>query len=105
MEKPRIWLLVSRCFKGLWPKKKQPINKPKRKKVDNEAIRARIKAQGWNLLEVPIKKTDPKTKQISVARWKIVATKGAKSLEVGGSNIDEALKNIGVTLGVISKEN
>lgn len=77
--------------------------KPQRRKVDNEAIRARIKAQGWDLLELPIKKRDAKTGNPIVARWKIVATRGTKSLEVGGQDIDEALKNIGVVLGVIPK--
>jgi hypothetical protein len=76
-----------------------------RKKVNNEAIRLRIKAQGWNLLEVPIKKVDPKTSKPFIARWKIVATKNQRSIEVGGRDIDEALNNIGKTLGVISKDN
>lgn len=73
--------------------------------MDNEAIRARIKAQGWNLLEVPIKQRDQKTNKPFIARWKIVATKNQKSIEVGGKNIEEALNNIGKTLGVISKDN
>lgn len=85
--------------------KGHPHSYKQRRKVDNEAIRARIKTQGWNLLEVPIKKRDPKTGNALVARWKIVATRGTKSLEVGGSDIDEALKNIGMVLGVISKDN
>lgn len=72
--------------------------------MDNEAIRARISAQGWKLLEIPIKKNDPVNNQRIIARWKIVASKGEKSLEVGGNTIDEALKNIGVTLGVINRE-
>ena len=107
MEKNRLWIGLSSLIKNLkfFKKKQQETNKPRRKKVDNDSIRARIKSQGWNLLEIPIKRNDPKTNQTSVARWKVVATKGVKSFEVGGKNIDEALKNIGITLGVISKEN
>jgi hypothetical protein len=77
---------------------------PQRRKVDNEAIRARIKTQGWSLLEIPIKRKDPKTGNSVVARWKIVANKGQKSIEVGGLDINEALRNIGLALGVIGKE-
>lgn len=68
--------------------------------MDNNAIRARIGAQGWKLLELPIRKSGP-TGQ--VARWKITAVKGERSIEVGGTTIDEALRNIGVSLGVIPK--
>lgn len=72
--------------------------------MDNDAIRARIKAQGWNLLEVPIKRNTPNKNERVVARWKVVASRGEKSLEVGGTTIDEALRNVGQTLGVITKE-
>jgi|694.fasta_scaffold22898_2 hypothetical protein len=106
MIKGKIIQLLSRCSCFL-KSKKQPQNiyhnRGVRKKVDNEAIRARIKAQGWNLLEIPIQQKDAKTNNRIVAKWKVIASKGDKSLEVGGSTIDEALKNIGITLGVISR--
>lgn len=76
-----------------------------RKKVNIDSIRARLNAQGWSLLEVPVKQRDQKTNKPFVARWKIVATKNQRSIEVGGKNIEEALNNIGKTLGVISKDN
>ena len=72
--------------------------------MDNNAIRARLNAQGWKLLEIPIKKRDPKTKITKVLKWKIVATRVTKSIEVSGDTIDEALKNIGKILGVIAKD-
>jgi len=80
------------------------IEKPQRRKVDNDAIRCRIKAQGWNLLELPVRKNHPDSRQQIIVRWKIIASRGDKSLEVGGLTIDEALKNVGETLGVIAKE-
>ncbi len=80
------------------------ITKPQRRKVDNDAIRCRIKAQGWNLLELPVRKNHPDSRQQVIVRWKIIASRGDKSLEVGGLTIDEALKNVGETLGVIAKE-
>lgn len=88
-------------IKSLWVKKVEP---PKRRKVDNNAIRARLNAQGWKLLEIPIKKRDPKTKITQVLKWKVIATRVTKSVEVSGDTIDDALKNIGRMLGVISKE-
>lgn len=72
--------------------------------MDNDAIRSRITTQGWKLLEIPIRKNTPDKNQRVIARWKIIASRGEKSLEVGGNTIDEALRNIGVTLGVIPKE-
>lgn len=91
-----------------WIKRKKPITQeiliPKRRIVDNEAIRGRIQAQGWRLLEIPIKKNTPNKDERVVARWKIVASRGEKSIEVGGATIEEALANIGKTLGVITRE-
>lgn len=80
-------------------------NRLKRGNVDNDAIRARLSAQGWMLLELPIRKNDPITKTCVVSRWKVVASKGEKSIEVGGTTIDEALRNIGITLGVVNQNN
>ncbi len=75
----------------------------KKVKVDNDSIRARLKAQGWNLLEIPIRKRNPDSGELQISRWKIVATKGERSYEVGGPTIDEALTSVGISLGVISK--
>lgn len=80
----------------------QPHNKI-RKNMDINSIRSRINQQGWQILEIPIKKNSPDPSLRIIARWKIVASKGSKTCEVGGLTIEEALKNLGVTLGVISK--
>lgn len=81
----------------------QPHNRIRRK-VDSNSIRARIKGLGWKMLEVPVKRSHPDPAQRTVIRWKIVATKGEQSCEVSGKTIDDALKNIGHTLGVIPKD-
>ena len=72
--------------------------------MDTQAIRNRIKTQGWQLRELPIQRTCPETQVKKVAQWKIIAFKGQKSVETSGTTIDDAIKNIGRTLGVIPKE-
>jgi hypothetical protein len=74
---------------------------PARRKVDTNAIRARITTQGWKLREIPVKKNHPDPALRTILQWKLIAVRGEKSLEVGGKNIDEAMKNMGRTLGVI----
>ncbi len=69
--------------------------------MDTASIRLRVQGIGWNLKEIPIIKTHPDGER-RVARWKLIAHKGAQSVEVGGENIDEAMRNIGQVLGVIS---
>lgn len=71
--------------------------------MDTTAIRARIKTQGWTLKELPIRRTVPGSKEKQIAQWKIIAYKGEKSVETSGTTIDDAVKNIGITLGVIAK--
>lgn len=100
-----LFHLLYQWLQKIKTRKQSKVFVARRKKVNNESIRARIKAQGWSLLEVPIKQRDHKTNKPFIARWKIVATKNQRSIEVGGKNIDEALNNIGKTLGVISKDN
>lgn len=72
--------------------------------MDTNAIRTRITTQGWKLLELPIKKNSPIPEERVVARWKLVATKGGKSIEVGGATIDEAMRNVGQLLGVVARQ-
>lgn len=77
---------------------------PVRRNVDTPAIRARISTQGWKLREIPIKRNHPDAAQRTILQWKIIAVKGDKSIEVGGKTIDDAMKTIGKTLGVIARE-
>lgn len=72
--------------------------------MDINSIRARIQGLGWKILEVPIKRSNPDPTLRTILKWKVVATKGQNSCEVTGLTIDEALKNLGVTLGAIAKE-
>jgi hypothetical protein len=72
--------------------------------VDTNAIRTRIQCLGWKLLEIPVKRNHPDANERKILMWKLVASKGGRSFEVGGSTIDEAMRNMGMTLGVISRE-
>ncbi len=94
-------------IKNLWflkkPKETIVVHRPPRRKVDTAEIRSRINTQGWRLLEIPIKHSHPDPTQRTIRGWKVVASRGDRSIEVGGATIDEAMKNIGVNLGVISK--
>jgi len=87
-------------FKRFWSAKEEiplyPHNQIRRK-VDTDSIRARLNGLGWQLLELPIKK------QNTIARWRVVASKGEKSLEAGGQTLDEAMTNVGQSLGVIPR--
>lgn len=84
----------------------QPVilQQPVRKTVDTETIRVRINKQGWILKEIPIKRNVPDSQVKQVALWKIVAYKGQRSIETSGKTIDDAIKNIGMTLGVIPRQ-
>jgi hypothetical protein len=99
------WLgrLFSKKPKPVEPPPAPPPPRPIRRKVDTEAIRARINTLGWKLREIPIKKSNPDPALRTILQWKIVAVKGEKSIEVAGPNIDEAMKTIGKTLGVIPR--
>jgi hypothetical protein len=92
--------------RGLWGKKTEPVppEPPKpvtRRKVDTNTIRTRLSTLGWKLREIPIRRNSPDSNQRVVLLWKVIAVKGEKSVEVGGPTIDEAMKTIGKTLGVI----
>jgi len=50
-----------------------------------------------------MRRGNPDPAQRTVYKWKIVAMKGESSCEVTGSTIEDAMKNIGETLGVIAK--
>jgi hypothetical protein len=97
--------LVTKWFGSKRPKEviPEPLQ-PARRIVDTQAIRNRIAVQGWKLREIPIKRSNPDPAKRTIFQWKIIAAKGEKSIEVGGPTIDDAIKNIGKTLGVISKD-
>jgi hypothetical protein len=59
---------------------------------------------GWKLLEIPVKRNHPDVNERKILMWKLVASKGWRSFEVSGLTIDEAMRNMGMILGVISKE-
>jgi hypothetical protein len=101
---PPLLLKIWTRLRGLWVKEIPEPPKPIRRKVDTNAIRARIQGLGWHLKELPIRRTDPNNSAQKVLHWKLIAVKGEKSFEVGGTNLDEAMQTIGQTLGVIPRK-
>lgn len=89
---------------GWLSRKPQPIPQPIRRKVDTQSIRARIGSLGWQVREIPIRKSSPVPEERLIASWRLIAARGERSIEVSGPNIDEAFKTLGVTLGVIPRE-
>lgn len=71
--------------------------------MDINSIRARIQTQGWRILEVPMKKSNPDPALRTVLKWRVVATKGERTCEVTGKTIEDAINNLGMTLGVIGR--
>lgn len=88
---------------GWFSQKPQPILQPIRRKVDTQSIRNRIGSLGWNVREIPIRKSSPVPEERLIASWRLIAARGERSVEVNGTNIDEAFKTLGVTLGVIPR--
>lgn len=72
--------------------------------MDTNAIRDRLKGLGYSLLEIPVRHSDPDPSKRTISRWKVVASKPNQSCEVSGQTLDEAIRNVGLTLGVIPKE-
>ena len=72
--------------------------------MDSNSIRTRIQSLGWHLHELPVRRNHPDSAERTIVNWKIVAVKGEKSIEVGGQTIDEAMKTMGTSLGVIPNE-
>lgn len=59
---------------------------------------------GWKTLELPVRRTDENGNQ-TIIRWKLLGSRGERSIEVGGITLDEAMSNLGISLGVIPKQN
>lgn len=72
--------------------------------MDTSTIRTRITTQGWQLREIPIKRSHPDPKQRTVLQWKLVAIRGNRSIETGKPSLDEAMKSMGQMLGVIPRD-
>jgi hypothetical protein len=69
---------------------------PPRRVVEIKAIRSRLEKQGWTLRELQIRR------QTTVAAWRVVAFKGAQSIEATEKTLDEAVRVVGKMLGVIA---
>lgn len=85
----------------IWGRKPKITPQSVRRTVDSHAIRARIQSLGWNLREIPVR--GHQDGQVCIKRWKLIALRGDRSCEVGGTTLDEALQSMGRTLGVIAR--
>lgn len=86
-------------IKKLWKGKELSVLHPHnriRRKVDTESIKARLTGLGWSVNEFPVRSGQ------EIRQWKVVAVKNDHSYQVTGKTLDEAIKNIGLTLGVVS---
>jgi hypothetical protein len=91
------------CF---WRKKKIEKEHPHnqiRRNVDINSIRARINGIGWKLREIPVRKSNIDPEKRTLQQWRLIASKGEKSIDVSAVTLDEAMKKMGINLGVISK--
>lgn len=64
-----------------------------------DELRAKIKAAGWTLRELPIRTGGLGSAQI--LSWKIIAIKGDRDLTLGGKTLDEAIFSMARTLGLV----
>lgn len=88
---------IKKLWKGKEPSVLHPHNRIRRK-VDSATIKARLTGLGWSVNELPIRSGQ------EIRQWKVVAVKNDHSYQVTGKTLDEAIKNIGLTLGVVSDE-
>ena len=73
--------------------------------MDIETIRKRLKHLGWFIKEIPVRKASLDPEQRIVANWRVIAIKNERSFEVTGKTLDEAIKKIGISLGVVNEGN
>lgn len=76
--------------------RKPEIKNVKKKILTTESLRAKIKNLGWNLIEIPIKKGTV------INRWKVIAVKNERSIEMNNDTLDLALIDMSKFLGAIS---
>ena len=72
--------------------------------MDTNAIKVRLANLGFQVKEIPIRRSSPDQNERSILHWKVIAIKGERSYEVVAPQLDEAIKNIGKSLGVIAND-
>ena len=73
-----------------------------RRTVDANTIRARLNGLGWQVIERPLKRSNPDPAKREIYQWRIIAIKNEHSYEVTGKDLNEAMLNMGKSLGVVS---
>lgn len=96
-------LNINKIWNWLRPKKPQPIPQPIRRIVDTQSIRNRIGSLGWQVREIPVRKSSSNPDERQVVSFRLIAGRGERSIEVTGKDINEAFKTLGMTLGVIPR--
>lgn len=66
-------------------------------KVTMEDIRIRLQKLGWQIREIPIKSGS------TIASWRIIASRGEKSISIDGPTLSESFNRIGLMLGAIRR--
>ena len=90
----------------IWEKflrKPYPHEHPIRRTVDTNTIRTRLSHLGWAVKELPIRQKHAGAGPHEVVMWKLIAIKGERSLEVSGRSLDEAMLNLGQSMGVVGR--
>lgn len=76
---------------------------PGRRKVDTNTIRTRISNLGWDVKELPIRSKHAGAGPHEIIMWKLIAVRGERSLEISGKSLEEAMANLGQSMGVIPR--
>jgi len=71
--------------------------------VDTNSIKARLTGLGWQIKELPVRKSNPDINERKILYYKVIAFRGETSMEATGQSLDEAINTIGVQLGVIPR--
>ena len=99
---------ILQWIRRLWEKEPEvphPHNRIRRTvDTDVNTIKNRLANLGFQVKEIPIRRNHPDVDQRTVLHWKVIAVKGEQSYEMVAPNLDEAIKNMGKSLGVIANE-
>jgi len=93
-------------IKRLWKKEPEVLHPHNRirRNVDANTIKNRLASLGFQVKEIPIRRNHPNEAERKILHWKVIAVRGEQSYEMVSPNLDEAIKNMGKSLGVIAND-